>query len=183
MRLPELPLDLPLQPMVRRDVALAPVRAAPTRDRPNEPPSPVDDHGARVALVGEAIIFGRLSGVVAEHEELDGVDLAAGVLAGDRLEAVDAAKGGAGRAPGLDREEGLRVVDVVVLRIAHLVLGHVVLELEEEVRGDVQVGSVVRLGKHVRFPVDGGLVSACRQRGVSEKKQRERHKIDSDPPT
>jgi len=168
----ELLLDLLLELVVGRDVALVRRvgRASTARDGPNKTAEPVDDHGAGIAFVGESIVLARL-GVVAEDDDFDRVDLEAvvGVLACFGLQAVDASKGGARRATVLDGQECLDVVDVVVLGIVELVLANVVLELKKKVVGDVEVARVVRLSKHVRFPVGGGLVSAC-PRGIDAKR-------------
>ena len=178
----ELGLELLLEPVVRRDVGLVgSVRwTSAACDGPNKTTTPVDSHGPRVTFVREPIVLARFS-VVAKDDDLDRVDREAviGVMTGDGLEAIYTAKGGTGGASVLDRQEGLHVVDVVVLGITEFLFADVVLELEEKVVGGVEVATVVRLREHVVLPVDSRLVSACRQRGVSEKYEREKRKTDA----
>ncbi len=80
-----------------------------------------------------------------------------GVVTSDRLEAVDASKGGAGGTTVLDGKEGPHIVDVEVLGGAEL---FVILELKEQVLRRVDIATIVHLREHIINPVDVCLVPA-----------------------
>lgn len=175
-------LDLLLEPVVGGNVRLVGRvgRTSAARDWPDSTTEPVDGHGAGVTFVREAVVLARV-GVVAQDDDFEGVEDEAvlGVVTGDGFQAIDTSVGGAGGTTVLDGQEGLGVVEVVVVGIAEVLFGDPALDLEEQVVGDVEVASVVRLSEHVLLPVASVLVSSCRQRGVSDKEQKEERETDA----